>query len=164
MRRGRAQCLLVYHRETVNSRMNQEAFESAHASAGQRLDISLIVANHSTPRSPIDKTLTVCCYPFRLKSLNICRRGQAIERHIHQHRASARGRCTGCSFESLPFSAPGRIDVNVGIDESRQDRGRSDIVHLCLKWDLARIYNATNSFAIHKQRTGTYAICGNQSL
>ena len=123
-----SQLLLGDHGETIDPRMDQKALESTHARGGERFDIALIVVNHAAPRRPVDAASALRRRALGLKRSDgsCCRK--TIQRHIDQQRESACRRGPGCCFETLPLGPPRIVDMNVGIDQSREDGGVAEII------------------------------------
>ena len=113
----RSQLLLRDHGETVDAGMDQKTFEPRHACGCESFNVALIIVNNSAPSRPIDAAFAACSRTLGLQSGNSSRRRQAVQRHIHQQRVTARSRCSCRGFEAFPFRAPRIVDVHVRIDQ-----------------------------------------------
>ena len=113
----RAQLLLRNHGETIDSGIDQKAFETRHSGGCESFDVVLVIVNDSAPGRPIDAAFAVCGRTLGLERSNRRGRGKTVQRHINEHRVSARGRGSGRGFEAFPLGAPGLVDMHVRIDE-----------------------------------------------
>src|SRR6266404_2058534 len=145
MRQGRAELPLGDHREAVNARMNEEAFESRHTRGRQTLDMLLVVAHNSAPRHPVHTALAARGFAFCFECGNGCRRWQTVKWHVHKQRVT-----TGCSgacrcSESFPFRPPGFIDVDVRVHQPRQNGPSTKICYGSLRRQLILRNNIKDS-------------------
>ena len=69
----------------------------------------------------IDPELARCGPGLHRQGLGRRRDGRAVERHVHEGRDPARGGRAGRRGESFPLGPPGLVDVDVDIDQPRQD-------------------------------------------
>ncbi len=115
------QLLLRDHGETVDTWIDQKAFESPHSSGRKISNVILIVMNHAAPRRPIDAASAFCGRALGLQCGSRSCRGKAVEWHINKQRVSAGGRGSRRGFETFPLRATGIVDMHVRIDEPRKN-------------------------------------------
>ena len=129
MRQSCAQLRLVDHGESIDAGVNEKAFESRNARGRQTFDVLLVIAHDSGPRHPVHVALAVCSLAFRFERSYGCRRRQAIEGHVHEQGVAASGCGARSGKESFPFRAPGFVDVDVRVDQPRQNGSLAKILH-----------------------------------
>jgi hypothetical protein len=65
---------------------------------------------------------------FRFERRHAGRRRNAVEGYVNERCHAPGGRRTCRGREALPFGAPWLVDVDVGVDESRQNRRVAGII------------------------------------
>src|SRR6267154_1643040 len=152
MRQGRAELPLVDHCESIYAGMNEEAFESRYARGRQTFDVLLVVADHSAPRHPVRVALAAGGIAFCFERGHGRRRRQTVEWHVHQQRVTT-SRGGACRRpESFPLRPPGFVDVDVRINEPRQNRSLTKVPHGNLLRQLIRCNNIEDSSVLDEHR------------
>jgi hypothetical protein len=84
-----SQLLLGHHGETVDSRIDQKAFEPGHSGGGKSCDVVLIIVDsritdYASPSPPIDAASAFCGCALGLERSD--RRGcrKAVQGHVDQ--------------------------------------------------------------------------------
>jgi hypothetical protein len=144
------QLLLVDHGKAVAARIDEEALEAENAGAGQRQNVMLIVRDRSAPRCPIDETFALCCGALLL---------QGDEVSVAAGCSCSRGR-----LKALPVGAPGFVDVNVCVHQSRQQGVVAAVVGDCIGGNLRRPADGEYLSVFHEQRTGLRAMQCNDAF
>src|ERR1700761_8880627 len=110
--KGCFQLLLVDHGEAVAAGVNEKTFEAEYTSVCQWKDVFVVVSDGSSPRSPVDKTLSLSGFALLLKCGDGCSFGEAVQRHIDQGGVAAGRGGTCCGAKTFPFSAAWLVDVD----------------------------------------------------
>ena len=112
----------------VDARIDEKAFEPPHSGGRESFDLTLVIVNHSAPRRPVDAAFAARSFPLSFKrSDGSCRR-KAVQRHIDQQCVTAGRRRARCGLETLPLRPARIVDVNMGIDQPRQNRRIAEVV------------------------------------
>jgi hypothetical protein len=152
------QVLLSYHREAINTRMDEKAFESRHSLSCEGRNLCVVPWYDSAPASPIYSALTVCSLSLRLQSGHRGSGREAVQRHVNEQSVSASCRGSGGGRESFPFRATWLVDVYVGIDQSRQNGDVAEIENVGLSRGSIRFDDILNAFVLDEDRRGPNAI------
>ena len=138
MRQGRAELLLADHGEAIDARVNEKTLETRDAGGCQVFDVLLVVAYNSAPRHPVHLALIVrgLAFCFECSDRRRCR--QTVEWHVHEQRAAAGCGGPGGRPESLPFRAPGFVDVDVRVHQPRQNGGLAKVRRANLRGQFMR--------------------------
>ena len=107
-------------RKFVHARRGKKTFEAAHAGIGKRVELAGIAWNDAAPELHVDPRRPRR-RPLRCERLDIRCRRNAVERHVDDRsHAAGCSRCTG-GGEAFPTGASWIVDVDVGVDESREN-------------------------------------------
>ena len=112
--------LLADMREFVHSRRTEKTLEAEHTGSCERLEMIHIARHHPAPERHVHMTLARGGAALRVERLN-GRRGNAVERHVHDRRDAALPRPLASRHKTFPVGAAGLVHVHVGIDETGQD-------------------------------------------
>src|ERR1700689_2997247 len=153
-----AQLLLRNHGETVDSRIDEEAFEPRHARSGESFDVILVIVNYAAPRRPIDAALAVRGGPFRLQRSPCGGRGKTVQGHVDKHRVTARSRGSRGSFEAFPLCATRIVDMHVGIDESGKNGRSAEVMNFVTSWCVIWSNHRLDTLAFYKDGAGTNSL------
>ena len=109
-------------RELVDPRVAEERLEAERRPAAIRAPTCPLIAGHDAAvEAAIDPELARGGLDLERQGLGRRRDGRAVERHVDQRGDPARGGGAGRRGESFPLGPPGLVDVDVGIDQPRQD-------------------------------------------
>ncbi len=107
--------------------VDEKALEAAHARLREPGELALVARHDAAPESDID---THCPSPRALLFQAAYRggRGHAVERHVDERRHAA-----GCGRarrgrEAFPVGAARLVEVDVRVDDARQDHEVADVV------------------------------------
>jgi len=118
---GLSQARLVQRRELVDAGGQQEALEAGDTGLVQRLQVVQVARDGATPEADVDGDAPGCCCPLGSQRRHIDGRRDAVERHVDHCRDPARRR-GGCGGdEPFPLGAAGLVDVDVTVDQPRQE-------------------------------------------
>src|SRR6266496_4173003 len=130
-----AQVCLSYMRELSYTGGHKETFETDHAGVVQRGQFTCVPWHNTTPESAVDVAIDMCRFQLRCESLQRSRRRDGIERHINERGYATRSSRERCCSESFPVSAPGLIDMNMGIYQAgHNNRLVVRVDHLAAGW------------------------------
>jgi hypothetical protein len=96
-----------------------EAFEPEHAGVVQRAQLWHVAGNRATPEPDIDEGLLGRGLAFDFESVGVDGGRDAVERHVDDRGNPSGGGGPGRAGEPFPLGAAGFVDVDVGVDEPR---------------------------------------------
>ncbi len=106
-------------RELRDPGVEEEALEAEHSRVVQTGQVTEVVRHRTTPEADVDRALPPRGRALGLEGLDGDRRRHGVQRHVHDRGDATRGRGTRRGLEALPLGPPGLVDVDVRVDQSR---------------------------------------------
>ena len=153
----RAQVSLIDPCETVDTGVDEEAFESRHAGGGQGSERVDVAAHYAAPRGPIYPGLAARGLALAFEGRNIDDLRGAVERHVDQGGHSTGGRGAGCGGEALPFGAAGLVDMHMRVHQSGEQHIVAEVVQARDGRHLIPSADTGNTFVLDQHGRGREA-------
>ena len=106
--------------ELLHAGVEQEALEAEDAGVVEGCEVGDVARDRAAPEADVDPGLVGGDRPLRLQRRDRGGRRDAVERHVDDRRDAPGSRGAGRAGEALPVGATRLVDVDVGVDESRQ--------------------------------------------
>jgi hypothetical protein len=148
----------------VDARRHEKAFEPAHARVDERVQFTSVSRHHAAPEPDVHAAAPARSARFGLERHNGCRRGNAVEWHVHDRRHAPCRRSPGRGLEPFPLGAARFVDVYVRVHDARRDHEIADVGDVSAGRRLVRSdrpdgavddVNGSRSFAVRQDDAAT---------
>ena len=164
MREGSFELLLVDHSEAVAAGVNEEAFVAEDSGVGEGEDVGLVVGYGSAPRGPVDEALAVGGFALGFEGFDGCGFGETVEGHVDEGGVASCGGGASGGAEAFPFGASGFVDVDVGVDEAREDGVVAAVVDGGVTGEFGGAADCPDCAVFDEERCGTCALRGDDAV
>src|SRR5215472_11113015 len=113
---------VVGTRKLLETRVAEERFEADSAVPGKFSELSAVAGHDAAPQSEIGNRSRAERRRFPVEFAGIHGARRRVERHIEAERAAACGERPAARRGAFPFSAAGLVEVQMYIDQARQNR------------------------------------------
>jgi hypothetical protein len=124
--------------ELVNTRLDQETLESSNTSLDEREELIGIARDDTTVETDINPTLALTRSKLLLEAVKGSGGRNGVQRHVNHSGDTTTGSSTGTSPEALPLSSTRLVQVNVSIDQTRNEKLGAVVDIVCASWETGR--------------------------
>jgi hypothetical protein len=121
--------------ELINTRLDQESLESSNTSLDEREELIGIARDDTTVETNINPALALACPKLLFKAVKGGGGRNGVERHVNHSRYTTAGSSTGTSPEALPLSSTRLVQVDMSIDQTRNEKLGTVVDIVCASWE-----------------------------
>ncbi|KAJ6441077.1 LOW QUALITY PROTEIN: hypothetical protein O9K51_06871 [Purpureocillium lavendulum] len=125
-------------RDSTYARLDQEALEAADASVDERAQVVGVAGDDAAVEADVDPALAPAGAQLLVEVGDGGGGGDGVEGHVDDGGDAAAGRGARARPEALPLGAAGLVEVDVGVDEARQQQPRRVVDVGGARWEAAR--------------------------
>jgi hypothetical protein len=118
--------------------LDQESLESSNSSLDEREQLIGVARNDTTVKTNINPALALACSKFLLEAMKGSGGRNGIERHVNDSGDTAAGSSTGTSPKTLPLCSTRLVQVNMSVDQTRNEKLGTVVDIVCAGWETRR--------------------------
>jgi hypothetical protein len=128
----------LHDTDSTYTRLDQETLESSNTSLDERKQLIGIARDDTTVETDINPTLALTRSKLLLEAVEGSGRRNGVQRHVNHSGDTTTGSSTGTSPEALPLSSTRLVQVNVSIDQTRNEKLGAVVDIVCASRETGR--------------------------